>query len=490
VDYDDDGILDFISGSYDPGDIYLFRGLGDGEYAKVETILDEDDQPLVHHPVEFAKYTELKKTETKRDDGRDSDEATSARVASFGSWPAAVDWDDDGDLDILIGEFGGRMYLRLNIGTRTDPKYDRESTIVNADGKPLKEHSHASPVVADWDGDGKWDLVVGSGDGSVGWYKNIGSRSQPEFGPRHQLLKPAADGIFLQQSLKADENPIPGPRAQICVTDYNGDGLLDLIVGDYSDIDWARELNEEEQTELAELVQQRTETIKKMGELQKILFNDDSPDSDNEETESEYDQIMQKYEELEESKKKYAAESRSASFIWLYLRDHVAMDETFVSAAAKVEKSNKSADADPGPDDDQIKTKEGPVSTDIKLEPTEDDAKRRLSVSFEIEPEWHMYATEESDAGVNFPTKIELTLPDGIQAPADWQKPAGEFSRKNPGAKIYTGSVTFTRNLEVEDSDKDREIEVLISYQVCNEDLCLPPKKIRKSLQIPANSSD
>jgi len=28
VDYDDDGILDFISGSYDPGDIYLFRGLG------------------------------------------------------------------------------------------------------------------------------------------------------------------------------------------------------------------------------------------------------------------------------------------------------------------------------------------------------------------------------------------------------------------------------------------------------------------------------
>ena len=38
MDFDADGILDMISGSYDPGDLYLFRGLGKGKYAKGETI--------------------------------------------------------------------------------------------------------------------------------------------------------------------------------------------------------------------------------------------------------------------------------------------------------------------------------------------------------------------------------------------------------------------------------------------------------------------
>ena len=84
MDYDNDGILDFISGSYDPGDVYLFRGLGEGKYAKVKNIVDENDLPLVHHPAEFQKYKAL-----PADDY--SDEATSLRVASFGSWVAAAD---------------------------------------------------------------------------------------------------------------------------------------------------------------------------------------------------------------------------------------------------------------------------------------------------------------------------------------------------------------------------------------------------------------
>ena len=50
MDFDNNGTLDMISGSYDPGDIYLFRGLGNGEYAKRELLKDENDIPLVHHP--------------------------------------------------------------------------------------------------------------------------------------------------------------------------------------------------------------------------------------------------------------------------------------------------------------------------------------------------------------------------------------------------------------------------------------------------------
>ena len=159
-------------------------------------------------------------------------------MASFGSWVAAADWDADEDLDMLIGSFSGGLFLRENIGTRDKPQYSGESVAIKVNGKPLKEVCHTAPVVADWDGDGVFDLVIGSGDGSVGWYKNIGSASKPKFGTRNLLVSPAyvrsdvkqpADqsehsAKFLIQSLGPDETPIPAARAQICVCDYNKDG--------------------------------------------------------------------------------------------------------------------------------------------------------------------------------------------------------------------------------------------------------------------------
>ena len=118
MDYDADGILDFISGSYDPGDLYLFRGLGKGKYAKVEKLLDKAGVPLVHHPVQLAKYHRL-----KQDPKADKNESIQARVASFGSWVTPVDWDGDGDLDLLIGSFSGKLFLRVNEGTRAEPAF-------------------------------------------------------------------------------------------------------------------------------------------------------------------------------------------------------------------------------------------------------------------------------------------------------------------------------------------------------------------------------
>jgi len=312
VDYDNDGILDFISGSYDPGDIYLFRGQGGGTYAAKEQILDESGLALVHHPEEFAKWNALEQAQQQSGD----DDSLTLRGSTFGSWPAAIDWDGDGDLDMLIGSFAGDLFLRLNKGTRENPVYDAAAVPVEADGKPLHVNRHAAPVVVDWDADGLWDLVVGSGDGAAGWFRNEGTTELPKLGAYTQLVSPAAESKFFEQNLKPGEEPTHGTRAQICVADYNNDGKLDLILGDYSDVNWLRDLTDAERTEQEALLEKRTRMIAAITKL-RAQFADDYQNEAFQDEMKEFSAVFQK---LEEKRKAYFRESRRASFVWLFLR--------------------------------------------------------------------------------------------------------------------------------------------------------------------------
>jgi hypothetical protein len=210
VDFDGDGKLDLVSGSYDPGELYLFRGRGRGEFAASEVIKDRNGTPILKVP-----------------DQKD-------RVESFGSWTALVDWDDDGDLDILVGTFDGMIFLRRNEGTRTQPSYATGNEWVKVGAKPLRVPGgeHASPVIADWDGDGRWDIVTGAADGGAYWYRNVGRRGGPEFAPPVALV-PKHDGIGYGEILQPGGDPRPGIRSQVAVTDYDGDGKLDLLLGDF-----------------------------------------------------------------------------------------------------------------------------------------------------------------------------------------------------------------------------------------------------------------
>ena len=209
MDFDGDGNLDLVSGSYDPGELYLFRGLGWGEFAAREVICDKSGKPILKAP-----------------DQKD-------KVESFGSWMTLVDWDDDGDLDIVVGTYEGLMFLRRNEGTRGEPAYATENEWIKVGQKRLHvPGEHASPVVADWDGDGRWDIITGSSDGGVYCYRNIGKRGEPEFAPPWTLV-PKHEGIGYGELLDADEETRPGIRSQIAVVDYDGDGKLDVLLGDF-----------------------------------------------------------------------------------------------------------------------------------------------------------------------------------------------------------------------------------------------------------------
>ena len=66
---------------------------------------------------------------------------------------------------------------------------------VQADGKPIdiNEIGHAAPFHADFDGDGKRDLLVGQfGQGKLRIYKNTGTEAEPRFA-NYEYFKAGAD---------------------------------------------------------------------------------------------------------------------------------------------------------------------------------------------------------------------------------------------------------------------------------------------------------
>lgn len=171
--------------------------------------------------------------------------------------PEWVDWDQDGDMDLLAGEAYGRVHLYENVGTRERPRF-KTPAWVRAAGEQIRifrdgvfggRHWHGamgypSVTAVDWDRDGRFDLVVPNETNRVFWFRNIGTKGNPAFGPRQQILP---DGFVdspqrLERTrrlcLKSDEDNLPYPyerdvpffwRTRLAVADYTGDGLEDLI---------------------------------------------------------------------------------------------------------------------------------------------------------------------------------------------------------------------------------------------------------------------
>jgi hypothetical protein len=136
--------------------------------------------------------------------------------------PNFADFDDDGDLDLLCGEFLDGFTYFENTGTRTTPSYAPGRRLADAAGVPLAMHVEMIvPVAFDWDRDGDPDLIVGDEDGRVAFVENTGQLSADR---TPVFAKP----VYFRQ--EADTLKC-GALATPVGTDWDGDGDTDILCG-------------------------------------------------------------------------------------------------------------------------------------------------------------------------------------------------------------------------------------------------------------------
>jgi len=251
VDYDADGILDIVAATFD-GSPHLARGSAMG-YAQPEQILDRDGARIVMNQF----WNRDNKPEKWDDAKRCNPDGDWSGLHLTSAW--AVDWDGDGDLDLLLGDHNkGHVMLRRNDGSAKEPKFAPKNEVVLASDKPMVVVGTVTTLrTIDWDRDGKKDLLVGSmGDaygggpgGGVFLWRNVGDDAAPKFDEPWTLVAASERG--------ATQPTRPDAGLYMDAADADGDGDLDLVVGGYST--WTppkKELDEAQQKRVAELDQE------------------------------------------------------------------------------------------------------------------------------------------------------------------------------------------------------------------------------------------
>lgn len=310
MDLDGDGHLDILSGSYsrmEGGMAGLFQvlyGKDDKTFKKAEELKGTDGKPLIIPA--------------------DDDKQLTDKICTR---PFAVDWDADGKLDLVVGNFAGTFYWFKGEGKG---KFAPKPEQIKAGEKPLKIAGvHSDPFVVDWDGDGDLDLVTGSSDAGVYWAENTAGKGKvPVLKPLDTLIGPPPDWAKATATVKPlREKDVTRPTyaTRVWVDDVNGDGKLDLLVGDsVTLVSPAKGLSDEEMVKKAAEWQEEFKKAQAAmtaiyQEQEKAATDKDEDKDKKKEREEKMKKANEEYNKLYKKRAEFMTEEMTG-FVWLYVR--------------------------------------------------------------------------------------------------------------------------------------------------------------------------
>lgn len=265
ADVDNDGDFDFVMGLYDGSTVYYenigdeinprfvertgtsnpFDGISIGSQLAAPELIDFDGDGdydlLIGEYASFPSAVSFYVNNDFENDGvigNDPDFNLVANpgspiddvdVAKYNVKPTLVDIDGDGDLDIVIGRNGGfpdyesLIYFENNAGFSQQPLFAGLGEFAFDTSSQLN-----APTFNDIDGDGDFDLLIGTSGGNIRLFLNT------DIDPSDPGDTTIGDDIAFTEQFSID-NPFDGvnegPHSVISFVDLDDDGDDDAVIG-------------------------------------------------------------------------------------------------------------------------------------------------------------------------------------------------------------------------------------------------------------------
>lgn len=247
-DADGDGLKDLIIGNY--------------QYFK----------PSGNKPGQIAYYKNNGTAQSPSFELVTKDYAAISTLNLNGITPTFGDIDDDGVDEMIIGEYEGKIHLFENAASQGQPA---DFSLQTPNYQSIDVGRFSTPQLFDVDDDGLLDLIIGEQNGNVNYYRNTGTANSPMFtlvtdkmgavdvrldgsilgysipfmfryeNELRLLVSSESGNLFMYDDIETNitdtftlvsnnyQDIWEGSRTSITGTDLDNDGFMDFVIGNY-----------------------------------------------------------------------------------------------------------------------------------------------------------------------------------------------------------------------------------------------------------------